>query len=255
MRKIITAGIFWCFFISSVLPQDREFSGGHFLKRVEYNLLLLYDLYNLNSKGDVEKLFFGDFNSPVEFSFLPSSEAAFVEQPSGFRIVKDTSNISGILEVKYISNYPEANREASKKYPSIGVSISEASSMTDSLRNQIREHNRTAFGKRNEEMLKLFKVEILTLPVSNQFVEKMYEKMVLFIDNFKAKGVPPIISDGYRVVFRNVVEDEVWSLNIHMPQGDALKMADLCRQIITDAKENQLDEAKYISVLETFEYK
>ena len=232
MRKIITTGILWSFFISSVFPQDIEFGGGRFVKRVEYNLIVYEDGYNVDSKGEIEKLFFGDFNALVEFSFLPSSEAAFVNQPSGFRIVKGKSKTSYVLEVKYISNYEEAQEEASKNYPiSLGMSA---------------EQN-------HKYMLKLLKVETKSFPVSNQFAEKLYEKMVLLIDNFKAKGVPPMILDGYSVVFRNVVEDEVWSLSIHMPKGDALKMADLCRQIITDADAKKPDESKYLSVLETFE--
>ena len=60
--------------------------------------------------------------------------------------------------------------------------------------------------------------------------------MVSFIGTFKTKGALPIMADGYSVTFRTVVEDEVWSLNIHIPQGNAFKKADLCRQIITDAR-------------------
>ena len=106
-----------------------------------------------------------------------------------------------------------------------------------------------------EELPKLFKIETRSFSINNQFAEELYKKMASFIDNFKAKGTPPIISDGYSTTFRTVVEDEVWLLWIHNPQGSALKMADLCRRIITDAKENQLDEAKYLSVLDTFEDK
>ena len=88
--------------------------------------------------------------------------------------------------------------------------------------------------------------------IASRLAEKLYEKMVFFIDKFKARGVPPGIYGGYNVVFRNVVDDEVWSLDIHNPKGDALKMANLCRQIITDANANKLDISKYIIVLNTF---
>ena len=74
--------------------------------------------------------------------------------------------------------------------------------------------------------------------------------MVFFINNFKSKGIPGIIMDGYSVTFRTVVDDEVWSLDIHMPAGNAKIMADLCMQIITDAKANQLEESKYLSRLD-----
>ena len=77
--------------------------------------------------------------------------------------------------------------------------------------------------------------------------------MVSFIGNFKAKGVPPIIGDGYTVKFRTVVDDEVWSLKIHCPNGNALKMADLCKQIIMNAIANEFEEEEYLDVLRTFD--
>ncbi|MPM72125.1 hypothetical protein SDC9_119098 [bioreactor metagenome] len=55
---------------------------------------------------------------------------------------------------------------------------------------------------------------------------------------------------GHSVVFRNVVDDELWSLSIRNPKGHPLK--ELCMQILTDAKTNQLDESKYMTVLNTF---
>lgn len=70
------------------------------------------------------------------------------------------------------------------------------------------------------------------------------------IDGFKGKGIPPVSGDGYEVAFRCVVEDEVWSLRIHMPMGDVEKFSDLCRQIITDAGADQFDESKYLKLLD-----
>jgi hypothetical protein len=240
MKKIIML-IFCGLFIPSSFSQN----GGHgnFVKRVEENYYFQPNRYNnLKSKGDIEKLFFGDFNALSEFSYLPSSDNAFRRPPSGFRVLKNSSNTSYILEVKYISNYEETSREASKKYPTI----------SNDNRAQIVEHNRVAFAKRHEEMLNLFKVETRSFTISNQFAEKLYEKMVSVIDNFKAKAPPTMLPGGYSVVFRNVVDHEVWSLSIHMPQGDTFKMADFCLQIIKDAQSNQMDEKKYISVLNTF---
>ena len=205
-----------------------------------------------NNKEGIEKIFFGDFNAPVEFSYQPSSENGFIRPPSGFRIMKDTSNTSYTIEIKYISNYPEAHREASRKHPAIGLSAGESSSMSDARRNQIRDHNRAAFAKQHEEMLNLFKIESKSFTISNQYAEKMCEKMASFIDDFKDEGDYSSLIGGYRVVFRNVVDSEVRALNIHIPKDDALKWTTLCLQIIMDAQANQLDETKYINVLNTF---
>ena len=156
----------------------------------------------------------------------------------------DASNKSSILEVKYISNYQEAHDEANKKHP---LGIPGNPSYNE------KEHNNAVFAKRHEEMLKLFKIETLSLPISNQFAEKLYEKMVSFISTFKGKGLPstPLIG-GYSITFRTVVEDEVWSLGIHMAKENVFKMDGLCLQIIADARANQFNEKKYMSALNTF---
>ena len=86
-----------------------------------------------------------------------------------------------------------------------------------------------------EETNKLTKIDSCSFYISNQLAEKLYEKMVSIIDNFKAKGVPPNYYHGYEVTFRTVVEDEVWTLDINIPTGNARKMSDLCMQIIEDA--------------------
>ena len=260
MKKTFISCFLGVFFTSFAYTQNVDhFEGGHFVKRIEYNLvnkgegrlndsIIFGDNYNINSKGDLEKLFFGDINAAIEFYYLPSSEAAFKRPPYGFHVTKDKSNTYSVIEIKHVSNYKEASKEASSKYPPIGVL--NPFTISDERRDQIREHNRDAFAKQYEEMLKLFKVETLTFPVSDWFVENLHEKTVSFINNFKAKGVPPMMLDGYSVTFRTVVDDEVWSLWIHIPQGNALKMTDFFLQIIKDAEQGVFDEERYISVLD-----
>jgi len=81
-----------------------------------------------------------------------------------------------------------------------------------------------------------------------------------FIFNFKSKKNNQPITDGnfitisfndsHFVSFRTVVEDELWLLRVCMPEGYALKMENLCRQIIKETIENEFDEGKYIRMLE-----
>jgi hypothetical protein len=82
--------------------------GRTFLKRVENNLLSngkiisngkISRIYNLKSKTDIEKLFFGDINAMVEFFVQPS-----FKKPYGFRIMRDSLNVSYIIENKRISD-------------------------------------------------------------------------------------------------------------------------------------------------------
>jgi len=263
MKIIIISFLSWGFIPFTFSQNADHIDGGHFIKRIEYNLLakgrgdnsiIFIDRYNLSSKGDIEKLFFGDFNANVEFFFDPSFEGAL-----GFRIMKDSLNVNNFLEIKCISNYDEATKEALKeardKRNLIDVPVELLNTLPRSVFNLIWEYNsNAAISKRYfEELPKRFNVVTLSFPISEQFADKMYKKMVWFIDNFKAKGVPPTMVDGYYVTFRTVVEDEVWSLLVHEPQGNALIMSDLCRQIITDAIANQLDESKYLTILNTFD--
>ena len=63
------------------------------------------------------------------------------------------------------------------------------------------------------------------------------------------KGKPAGIFDGTTVTFRCIVDDEVWTLTIHEPKGDIRIFSDLCRQIITDAEADKLEESEYIKIL------
>jgi hypothetical protein len=265
-RKILLGFLGGNFFISFALSQNIDHTAGnhsigsHFVKRVEYNLILegrgkYRNIYNLKSKAEEEKLFFGNFNAPVEFFYSPSFDGA-----SGFRIVRDSLGAT-ILEIKYISNYGEVTRMrfqmARDRQNKIDIPINLIDSLPREIISLIWDYNNhRLIAKKSKELpeyYKHYKVESLFFPISKHLAEKLYERMVSFIGHFKAKGVPPIIEDGYSVTFRTVVDDEAWSLEIHMPEGNALKMADLCRQIITDAIANEFDEAEYLYILNEFD--
>jgi hypothetical protein len=262
-KKIFIFCFLCGFHIQCVFSQDEVYVAS-FIKRIEYNFidaqsvkkvgdeLIIAYLCNIDGKSNMEKLFFGDFNAGIEFFYAPSFEAS-TKGEAGFRIVRDSLNTSYILEVKHISNYEEVWRETDDKYPVQGIPAGMMDSIFfDSLMLSGSNDNELEMIWRkqiNDERLKLFKVETLSFTISDRFAEKLYKKMVSFIDNFKAKGRLMLSADGYSVTFRNIVDDEVWSLKIHEPQGNALKMSDLCRQIITDAKKNTFDELKYIEVL------
>jgi len=110
MKKVIIIFVlFGCLAVPFVQSQDFDhIDGGQYLKRIEYNMIVkgseidrikYKGIYNLKSKGDIEKLFFEEINAPVEFFYSPAFEGA-----SGFRIMMDSLNNSYILEIKYISN-------------------------------------------------------------------------------------------------------------------------------------------------------
>jgi hypothetical protein len=262
--KIFIIYLLWRLFIPLpfVFSQNEEHVYGDcFIKRIEYNfidaqlaktvgdeLIITGYLCNVSSKSDVEKLFFGDFNARIEFFYAPSFEVSSKGE-AGFRIMRDSLDTSWILEVKHIPNYEEVFGGCNDKYSITGISADAIHSRPlDSM------SSRELIWKQMDERLKLFKVETWSFPVGDQFAEKLYRKMISFISNFKAKGRLAMSTDGYTVTFRNVVDDELWSLEIHEPKSSAHKLSDLCRQIITDSQTGKLDEHMYISVLDGFDF-
>lgn len=242
------------FFMSKSQSQEKSyFESDRFKTRVE---IISENGFNVDSKGELEKRFFGDSNSLVEYFCEPSFFGSF-----GFRIKKNNKDTNYVLEIKYISNFEELQKALDEKYPSIGISFEDLDKLSKDSLEKIRIHNNAMFDKRREEKLQGYIIQSLTFPVSKRFAKLMYKKMVWCIQNFEAKGDHPVIpkgvvcviQDGNEVVFRTVVNDEVWSLKIHVPYSFALDMSDLCEQIFNDAIAGKLDESKYISVLKSFE--
>jgi hypothetical protein len=231
--------------------------GGHFLKRVEYNVIApgvteADNSYNLDGKSILDRILFGSINSPVEFVFEGSSEGD--NEVSAFRVVKNSRTDSCQLEIMRMPDTEEIYKTInflSTKVNKIVIPPELIQTISLEGRELIREHNKEVERvKRNDDLYKPYRPKSKTLLISNELAEKLHSKMAALIDNFKATGIPPIFVDGYEVTFRTVVENEVWSLKIHIPQRNALIMANLCRQMIEDADVNKLDEIKYITLLD-----
>ena len=236
MKKIFITGFLWGFIITFIIAQNEADIVHHYKKIIENNFLVYNSVYNLSSKGETQELFFGDFNAPVEFFCEQQFESAY-----GFRVVRDTLRKKHFLEVKNISNYMEVDSMMSDKYSNDFSSIS-----LDSMKILAK--------KIYEEKLKLYKVETLCFSISDQFAEKLYEEMVSFIINFKSKGLSGVILHYYSVTFRTVIDnDELWTLNIIYPMGNARKWSNFCRRIVTDAVSDEINEEMYLYFLNSFE--
>ncbi|WP_080905147.1 hypothetical protein [Parabacteroides sp. Marseille-P3160] len=260
MEKLLIVFIYTLFAEGIFSQEGDHINGGRFLKTIEYNRTgWIENGYNIENKEDVEQLFYGRYNAPVEFLYDPTVEYCnCYDGPSGFRLLMDSIKKSYILEVKYITNFKEAEEVAGMKYPLSGPPTSTFGSkpgekpLTSDEKKLLEKQGKERFKNNKEERIRLYNVKGLSFAVSDQFAEKLYNKTVSFIDNFKAKGAIPLIFDGYSVSFRTVVGDELWSLNIHMPKGNAFKMATIYKQILEDAKKNIFEEDKYIRLLNDF---
>ncbi len=198
----------------------------------------------MDGKSRLEKLFFGDFNAPVEFFCSPPFAGA-----SGIRLVRDlSSDAPYILEVKYITNWLEIMKELEEKYPSRGITVGDIYSMPAEEQEQIAQHNRAMFQKIREERLDLCDIRTLTFPLYH-LGDSLYAKMVALIANFRAEGGFDTFADGTTVIFRCVVGDELWSLRIREPQKSAMQLSDLCLKIIEDAENGKLNETEYLKLL------
>jgi hypothetical protein len=216
--------------------------GRPFLKRIEYNSIS-FGLPNVNSKTDIEKLFFGDYNAMVEFFVEPS-----FENPYGFRVVRDSLN-NYIIENKRVSNWDTVRSQLSKEFPSIGINAYQIHLMTKEERDKIGDHNREMFAKQRKESLSRYEVTNQSVCVSNLFAAKLHETVVAAIDNFVGKEEPAVIMDGYEVTFRCVVGMEVWTLIVHLPKDEILQLTDICKQLIDDIQSGNVDESKILQTM------
>lgn len=63
-------------------------------------------------------------------------------------------------------------------------------------------------------------------------------------------GIIKIVKDGTNATFRCVVDNQLWTLRCHMPDGDFEQLSDIFMQIIADVEASSFDQAKYLELLD-----
>lgn len=235
--------------------EAEHINGGSFFKKIEYNVITAgtdgaEDSYNLKGKSILDRIFFGITNSPVEFVFQSSFEGA-----SAFRIVNSALDNSYVLEVMYLSDSEELSKI--EKILSTQVNpifipgeLLNSTSLTLNDMEKIKEHNNVATASLYEDDLyKPYRPKSTSIKISTDLAEKLHSKIVMLINNFRAEGIPSTVFDGYAVTFRCVVKDELWTLNVNIPQKKALLLSEICRQILADVKTKKFNENKYLKSL------
>ena len=170
---------------------------------------------DLTDKSQVEKMFWGYTNSPVEYY------AAGIKAQGGLRLYKTWLERRWRLEAIPFQNY--------------WIEIDEWERQTVDERNE-RKYTPT-----------ILRTSIV---ITDRLGDMLREKTRAMIDGYKAKAWRG--DDGGICGFRCVVGGDVWSLYLWEPGGFAGQMSDLYNDIITDVSTNRnLDEDKYIAELES----
>lgn len=230
---------------ASVFAQEfRVDSSVRYTKTIEPNRL---DTSNsVSGKTGLGKRFFGEFNARVEYLLEPSFSPTL-----GLRIYKMPGDTSFVLEAKRVSNYKEVNEQLRKEFPLVGISINDISSISQEESDRISAHNRDMMAKTFAERLKQYQIAAISIPVSDSLADRLYEKTVDLLRSALPVGKSPYtIFDGETATFRCVVNDnELWTLQYHVPERDFKILSDLFRQMIADVEAGAFDEGKYLQSL------
>ena len=241
---------------ASAVAESAVSEGRIFLKRVENNyannVRIRFEngttgrYYNFNSKSTKERLFFGDFNAPVEYYYDPSSEAS-PDGPLGLRIYPDSVG-QYVLEVKRFLNFRDVNRVVEDEFPIISIpwEVSLSAEQEDS----VKRRNRTIRAQQVEAKTKRYRVGSETVSIDSTLFESLHKAVVRVIDGYRSDGDLAIVLDGYAATLWAVVDYDVWTLNVHCPTGAMEQLSDLFRQMIVDVEAGTFDEAKYIEALD-----
>ena len=209
-----------------------------YFKTVEPNLTA-DGRYNLSGKRyDVEKLLVGDFNGVAEYFYAPSFDGA-----ASLRIYRDSLNQTYLLETKRITNWDEVNEYINKTYPP----DNKVRTLTSAQWEEIRERSRKINESINKDRLSRYRILTRTIPIGDSLADRIYGAVKQVVGNARRElKMDGLITDGYTVIFRCVVGDELWSLNYHIPEGEYKMRSDLFRQMIADVEAECFKEEKYI---------
>lgn len=243
--------------VKSIKSIENNVTGQKFLKRIENNYTdgtqrISSDgdtirHYNTGSKTDIEKLFFGDKNADVEFFYSSSSDGI-----KGFRIFRNPSIGAYVIEIKRISNWKEVEYGMMKKMSNKnkGLSAKQISRMNEEEREQFLVNIRDSLEKIKKESLVLYDIETKSIAITDSLAKKLYNKVISIIDKYHCNGFPSMVFDGYTVAFRSVVDYELWTLTVQMPQGDVRKLTETFLGIITDVTAGEFNEYNYLKSLD-----
>ena len=230
---------------AQALPTDQAVdSTVRYTKTIEPNRLDSSD--SVVSKTGLDRRFFGDFNARLEYLLEPPFKPTI-----GLRIFKMPRDTSFVLEVKRVANYNEVNEQLRKEFPTLSTRMEEMDRLPKAEQQQRLAHNESVYRRQWVERPKRYKIEAITVPISETLTNGLYDKTTKLLRAALLVGKSPYtIFDGEIMTYRCVVDDnELWTLRYHVPEGEYKALSDLFRRMIADVEAGTFDEAKYIGAL------
>ena len=206
-------------------------------------------------KQRLDRWFFGDFNARVEYLLEPLFSETF-----GGRIYRGATDTAYVLEVKRVANYKEVEEQLQKEFPRVGTSVTDFAGLSAQEQQTRLAHNRKMRRAMAAERLKRYWIETHSIPISDRLADRLYTAAKEGVFNVMPEKkrytedgseiITTKICDGDVATFRCVVDDAVWTLRYHEPEGRLKTLSDLFRAMIADVGAGTFDEAKYLDALE-----
>lgn len=98
-------------------------------------------------------------------------------------------------------------------------------------------------------------IERLEIPISKDLAAQLWETYYFIMKFYISRGIAPILSDGYSVTFRCLVENfSVWTFFARNPLSHIKDLTTACNEIVKDVQENgkMIDEKKHTKQIKNF---
>ena len=231
-------------FTFQVYGQEHSYNRESVFKKTIEPAMIAHGLHNTKGKTAFQLKFFPKYNGSLEFFVDPSYKGA-----SGFRI--DSIDGAFFLDVKWITNREEVYEKVREEFPSITITKEESDTISKEEIKRRGKYNGAQLTMMHQKAFENFEMASKKIQIDHTLFDQLYNTTVSLIKNYTIKGIPTMSRGGYSVIFRCVVEDEVWNYFTFNPFGVFKELTNICNQIVSDVQEDgeEIDEEKYIVLL------
>lgn len=205
---------------------------------------------NTAGKTNLHKLLFPSHNAKLEF-FINDSQKG----PSGFSFEDSLDGDYTLLNVLWISNWDEVNKDLETELPLKSFKGTEVRTRSKEELTEDGEFNKEQINKRNKRALERYKIDTAFVKISPNFANYLYSNAVNFLSNHVDQKEYVKSYGGYHSTFRCVVANEVWTLSGKPYSAIFKNLTDIFYQLVKETQSTGkiADETIYIRQLEEME--